>query len=264
MRKTIFAAMAIIAMFSCPVSAHELIIKPGAPKAENGAELAVELQSTHIFIVKEEVEDVSKIKAGIANGSSLIESRLSPNEPELRIDFSVKIQNEGSSIIFAKKEGEIWSVTNEGSKPGPRKALEDQGFKVARSTLNDKYAKAFVNISEDDKNFEAVLGQDLEIVPVTNPAAAKTGEYFRVKILHKGQPIAIPVLATYDGFCTEFQNTYAYYTESNAEGVANIKITAPGLWIIRTSKDGDPGVEGEYDTRSLRSTMTFTVEQTER
>jgi uncharacterized GH25 family protein len=260
MRKTIFAATAAVLFFSCSAFAHELIIKPSAPKAEKGAELAVELQSTHIFIVKEEVEDISKIKAGIADGGKLIESPLSPNDPELRIDFSVKVRDSGSSLIFAEKEGEIWSVTNEGSKPGPRKALEDQGFKVTRSTLNDKYAKAFVNISEDDGNFDTVLGQDLEIVPVTNPAAAKVGEYFKVKILHKGQPVPTPVWATYDGFCAEFQNTYAYYTEADSEGVANIKITAPGLWIIRTSKDGDPGAEGEYDSRSLRSTMTFTVE----
>jgi uncharacterized GH25 family protein len=260
MRKTIFAAAAML-LFSYSASAHELIIKPAAPRAEGGSELAVELQSTHIFIVKEEVEDISKIKAGIAAGDALLESELTPNEPELRIDFSVKVQDGGSSLIFAEKEGEIWSVTNEGSKPGPRKALEDQGFKVTRSTLNDKYAKAFVNISGEDKNFAAVLGQDLEIVPVTNPADAKTGEYFKVKILHRGQPTSIPVWATYDGFCSEFQNTYAYYTESDSEGIANIKITAPGLWIIRTAKDGDPGVEGEYDARSLRSTMTFTVER---
>jgi uncharacterized GH25 family protein len=236
-----------------------MILKPAVFEAEEGSELAVELQSTHIFIVKEEVEDISKITAGIVSDGEILPSELKPNEPDLRIDFSVKIAGKGTQVIAAKKEGEIWSVTNEGSKPGPRKALEDQGLKVARSALTDKYAKSIINASPDDENFKAALGQDLEIIPLTNPADAKTGEYFQVKALHKGQPTSVPVWATYDGFVREFQNTYAYYTESNAEGIANIKITAPGLWLIRTSIENDPGVEGEYDSRTIRSTLTFGV-----
>jgi uncharacterized GH25 family protein len=161
--------------------------------------------------------------------------------------------------LAAEKSGEIWSVTNEGSKPGPRKTLEDQGLKVVTSTMIDKYAKSVINASPGDANFSQTLGQDLEIVPVTNPADARVGEYFKVKVLHRGEPAAIPVWATYDAFVTEYENTYAYYTESDAEGIANIKITAPGLWLVRASKDNDPGVEGQYDARSIRSTLTFAV-----
>jgi uncharacterized GH25 family protein len=264
-RKVIFVRKMLLALVFasmlgvCPLWGHELIIKPSSFEAEKGAELAVELQSTHVFIVREEVEDVSKITAGIVRGGRVVPSELKENGAELRIDFSVEVEGDGSSVLAAEKTGEIWSVTNEGSKPGPRKDLEDQGLRVVSSAMIDKYAKSVINASPDDGNFSSVLGQDLEIVPVTNPADARVGEYFKIKVLHMGEPAAIPVWATYDGFVTEYQNTYAYYTESDAEGIANIKITAPGLWLVRTSKENDPGVEGRYDARSIRSTLTFAV-----
>ncbi|GHV54885.1 hypothetical protein FACS1894216_15820 [Synergistales bacterium] len=263
MRKilVLFAVFTIFTVFSAlPISAHELILKPSKTTAAKGEVLPIELQSTHIFIVKEEVEDISTIKAGIFLGGKLIESVLKPNEPDLRIDFSVKIPAlSPSTIVIANKTGDVWSVTPDGWKPGGRKAVEAQGIKVVRASLTDKFAKAIINPSASDKNFAAVAGQELEVVPLTNPADAKAGEYFKVKILFKGQPASIPVYATYDGFVKEFENTYAYYTESDANGIANIKITTPGLWIIRASKDGEPGVPGEYDTRSLRSVLTLPV-----
>jgi uncharacterized GH25 family protein len=260
MRKFSFALAMLVVLCAAPAFAHELILKPTKFTAPKGTELPIELQSTHIFIVKEEVEDISTIKAGIFQGGKLVESPLKPNEPDLRIDFSVKVPDgEKSTIILANKSGEIWSSTPDGSKPGSRKSLEDQGIKVTSARKTDKFAKAIINASESDKNFAAVAGQELEIVPVTNPASAKIGQYFKVKVLFKGQSAAMPVLATYDGFVKEFQNTYSYYTESDTDGIANIKITAPGLWIIRASKDNEPGVPGEYDTRSLRSILSILV-----
>jgi uncharacterized GH25 family protein len=247
-------------LFAVPAFSHELILKPAKFNAAKGEELPIELQSTHIFIVKEEVEDISTIKAGIFQSGKLVESVLKPNEPDLRIDFSVKIPDDASStIVMANKIGDIWSVTPDGWKAGTRKSLEDQGIKVVRASLTDKFVKTIINPSASDTNFNTEVGQELEVVPITNPANASVGQYYQVKILFKGQPASMPVFATYDGFVKEYENTYAYYTESDENGVANIKITAPGLWIIRASKDNEPGVPGEYDSRSLRSILSIQV-----
>ena len=240
-------------------SAHELILKPSKMEAAKGETLPVELQSTHVFIVKEEVENVARIEAGVFQDGKLEKVELKENDPELRIDMNVKVSDDGATIILANKDGELWSVTNEGGKEGSRKDLEAKGLKVLRTTKNDKFAKAFVNASKDDKKFATVVGQELEIVPVTNPAEAKAGEFFQVKILFKGQPASGPVWATFDGFVTDHQSTYAYYTESDAEGMAWIKIAQPGLWIVRAAKDNLPGVLGEYDALNLRSVLTFEV-----
>ena len=260
MLKRIITAAFLVSLFAVPAFSHELTIKNvkgDAPKAGEPFELTV--QSAHKFIVPEEVEILSRVKAGIIEDGKLIESELKGNDPKFWIDFSVTPKDlSGSFIVTAIKDGESWCVTNEGGKSGSRKDLEAQGLKVLSANKYDKYAKAIFNTSTEDKNFAQVLGQPLEIIPVTNPADAKVGEYFDVKILLNGQPYTGPVWASYDGFVTEYENTYAYYTEAE-NGEAHVKITAPGWWGIRAAQSGLPGVEGDYDNLNLRAFLLFEV-----
>ena len=260
MFKRIITAVILTALFAFSASAHELTIKNVSGQApEAGKNFNLTVQSAHKFIVPEEVEILSRVKAGIIEDGKLIESELKGNDAELWIDFSVTPKNlSGSFIVTAIKDGETWCVTNEGGKSGARKDLEAQGLKVLSANKYDKYAKAIFNTSKEDKNFSQVLGQPLEIIPVTNPADAKTGEYFDVKILLNGQPYTGPVWASYDGFVIEYENTYAYYTEAE-NGEAHVKITAPGWWGIRVAQSGLPGIEGDYDNLNLRAFLLFEV-----
>ena len=257
--KRIFLIALILALISVPAFSHELTIKAPSNEMKLNEPFPVTVQSAHKFIVPEEVEVLERVKAGIIEDGKLIESELKANEKNLCIDFTVTPKDLSQSVILvAIKDGETWSITNEGGKTGSRKELEAQGLKVLRATKNDKYAKAFFNTSHDDKNFAQVLGHPLEIIPVTNPADAKVGEYFDVKILLNGQPYTGPVWATYDGFVNEYENTYAYYTEAE-NGEAHVKITAPGLWGIRAYQGDLPGVEGDYDAFTLRAFLLFDV-----
>ncbi|MBQ7577912.1 MAG: DUF4198 domain-containing protein [Synergistaceae bacterium] len=252
-----FLVCALILVLASPVFAHELTIKAKDSAPEAGKIFHVTVQSAHRFIVPEEVEILSRVKAGLIKDGKLIESQLTGNDKDLCIDFTVTAP-EGTFILAAIKDGESWCVTNEGGKSGARKDLEAQGLKVISANKYDKYAKAIFNASHDDKTFSQVLNFPLEIIPVTNPADAKAGEYFDVKILLNGQPYTGPVWATYDGFVTEYENTYAYYTEAE-NGQAHIKITAPGLWGIRAAQGNLPGKPGDYDNLNLRSFLLFNV-----
>ncbi|MDR1742045.1 MAG: DUF4198 domain-containing protein [Synergistaceae bacterium] len=232
--------------------AHELIIKPSSTSA-SGDVLPMALYSTHVFIAKEEVEDASRINAGVFGVADNL--LLAPGDGLLAFDAPV---SKGTAIITAVKDGGIWSVTNEGGMAGSRGELESRGLKVLRASKNDKYAKMVVNPSEGDSGFSAVVGHELEIVPMGNPATAKVGDLFEVKLLLRGQPLSAPVWATRDGF-SDIPNTYAYYTESGADGVAKIKLTEPGLWMVRTLKEEQAPKDGGYDVRSLRAVLTFGV-----
>ena len=257
--KRFFLFTLIFVLMSVPAFSHELTIKAPSNSMKAGEVFPVTVQSAHKFIVPEEVEVLERVKAGIIEDGKFIESELKANDPELCIDFNVTPKDLSQSVILvAIKDGETWSITNEGGKTGSRKDLEAQGLKVLRATKNDKYAKAIFNTSKDDKNFASILGHPLEIIPVTNPANAKVGEYFDVKILLNGQPYTGPVWATYDGFVTEYENTYAYYTEAE-NGEAHIKITAPGWWGIRAYQGDLPGVKGDFDAFTLRAFLLFEV-----
>ncbi|MBQ6773710.1 MAG: DUF4198 domain-containing protein [Synergistaceae bacterium] len=253
-----FTALFILALLVNTAAAHELTIK--AAKYSNipaGEKFNAEVQSAHRFIVPEEVEILSRVKAGIIQDGKLIESELRANEKGLCIDFTVT-PPEGTFILAAIKDGESWCVTNEGGKSGSRTELEAQGLKVISANKYDKYAKAIFNASHDDKTFAQVLNHPLEIIPVTNPADVKSGEYFHVKIMLNGQPYTGPVWASYDGFVTEYENTYAYYTEAE-NGEAHIKITHSGWWGVRASQGGLPGKSGDYDSVNLRAFLLFEV-----
>ena len=254
-------AIALVLSFALPAFSHELTIKAKNNTMKAGEPFPATVQSAHKFIVPEEVEVLDRVKAGIIEDGKLVESKLTGNDPELWIDFTVTPKDlSGSVMLVAIKDGETWSITNEGGKTGARKDLEAQGLKVIRATKNDKYAKALFNTSHDDTNFSQVLGHPLEIVPITNPADAKTGDYFHVKVLLNDQPYTGPVWATYDGFVTEYENTYCYYTEAE-NGEAHVKITAPGWWGIRAFQGDLPGVTGDYDALTLRSFLLFEVKQ---
>lgn len=258
LKRLIFVALVVV-LASVPAFSHELTIRGEDPEMKAGEPFHATVQSAHKFIVPEEVEVLERVKAGIIEDGKFIESKLTGNDPKLWIDFTVTPKDlSGSVMLVAIKDGETWSITNEGGKTGARKELEAQGLKVIRATKNDKYAKAIFNASHDDKNFAQVVGHPLEIIPVTNPADAKTGEYFTVKILLNGQPYTGPIWATYDGFVTEYENTYAYYTEAE-NGEAHVKITAPGWWGIRAYQGDLPGVEGDYDMKTLRAFLLFRV-----
>ena len=258
MSKRIIVATLVL-LLAVPAFSHELTIKAKDNTMKAGEPFHATVQSAHKFIVPEEVEELSRVKAGIIDGGNLIESELAGNDPELCIDFTVTPKDTSSSVMLvAIKDGETWSITNEGGKTGTRKDLEAKGLKVLRATKNDKYAKALYNTSHEDTRFSQVLGHPLEIVPITNPADAKTDSYFHVRILLNGQPYTGPVWATYDGFVTEYENTYAYYTEAE-NGEAHVKITAPGWWGIRAYQGDLPGVEGDYDALTLRAFLLFEV-----
>ena len=256
--KRIITFALIFALVS-PAFSHELTIKAKNNTMKAGEPFSATVQSAHKFVVPEEVEVLSRVKAGIIEDGKLVEAKLTANEPELCIDFTVTPKDTSGAVILAAiKDGETWCLTNEGGKTGARRDLEAQGLKVIRATKNDKYVKAIYNTSHEDTKFSQIVGHPLEIIPVTNPADAKVGEYFHVKILLNGQPYTGPVWATYDGFVTEYENTYAYYTEAE-NGEAHIKITAPGWWGIRAYQGDLPGVEGDYDALTLRAFVVFEV-----
>lgn len=259
MLKRVIILSLILALVSFPAFSHELTIKAHSTTMKEGESFPVTVQSSHKFIVPEEVEILERVKAGIIEDGKFVPSELKANEKNLCIDFTVTPKNLLQSVILvAAKDGESWCVTNEGGKSGARKDLESQGLKVLSANKYDKYAKAIFNTSHDDKNFAFVVGHPLEIIPVTNPFDARPGDFMTVKILLNNQPYTGPVWATYDGFVTEYENTYAYYTEAE-NGEAHVKITAPGWWGIRASQTGLPGVEGDYDHLNLRSFLLFEV-----
>ena len=98
-----------------------------------------------------------------------------------------------------------------------------------------------------DRNYEKVLGHRLEIVPITDPTAARVGDELVFRILSDTKPMQTNVFATYDGF-SRYYNTYAYAHQ----------ITDPAAWLVRVQRRMAVAKK-DYDLQVFKTILVFPV-----
>ena len=87
---------------------------------------------------------------------------------------------------------------------------------------------------------------------------ARAGDELSFRILLDGKPMKGQVYATYDGFSRRSM-TFAYVTESLDDGLAHVKVTSPGVWMVRVEKRLDAKAK-DFDFLSLKATLVFLVQ----
>ena len=252
--KSAVCAMALVLALAGTASAHETVLKPGAATAAAGKAVPFGVHSAHVFIASEELETPADVKAFVFADGKATPVALVANDKTLTFDGEAAFAKPGTGIILVHRLPQVWSLTPEGMKKGTKKELPG----ATKSNRYEKFAKSLVAVDGQTAGFDAVVGQRLELVPLADPAKVAVGQDLDVKVLFDGQPTPATVLATYDGF-TKNPNTYAYYTETDDSGVAKVRITHPGLWLVRTEMKGAPA-DGAVDQEVLRSTLTFFVQ----
>lgn len=186
--------------------------------------------------------------------------KLSPNSGGL---LATKIDSlrEGTFIVTAESKPGFYTMWVEKGKMhhkvGPKTGLSN----VIVSNHYHQFAKAIINVSSKDSNFAIPVRQKLEIVPLKNPVGLKEGDYLPVRVLFEGKPLnSYPmVYATYLGFSTQ-DETYAYATEANGEGIAKIKILRAGVWMIKVNYKTHPTEELQDKCNQLSYTATLSFE----
>ncbi|MCP4690021.1 MAG: DUF4198 domain-containing protein [Desulfobacterales bacterium] len=122
----------------------------------------------------------------------------------------------------------------------------------------EKFCKTLITAEKADDGCKRVVGHKLEIVPVDNPGNAPLGKDLAFQVLYDGALLAAEVHATYDGFST-IPNTYAYFTETDENGIAKVKITHPGTWMVRVQHTIDDSTP-DYDKHVMRAILVFGVD----
>jgi uncharacterized GH25 family protein len=248
----IVAATALIALAPSVVCAQEFILKPFSTTVEAGERFSVAVLSTRIFMRSQKLEMPKDVRIELCTESKREPPvPLSPNHIALTIDARVTAPSSRTFIVCATRLAQIWSSPN-GDREGTKKMPG-----ASNSRKIEQFAKALINLSVSDDGYETVVGDRLEIVPVTNPAAAKVGDEITFKVLFEGQPLLTPVFATYDRF-SESETTYAYYTEAADDGAAKVQITHPGLWMVRVETKVPEKTE-DHDSYLARAVLVFRV-----
>ena len=246
------ALAAIAALAAAQAAAHELIVKPQTISAGAGAQLDFAVLSSHVFVTSQELEAPEDIRAGYALDGKRVEVPVKPDEGSLSYVGTLKSPTGKPFFLTATRLPQIWAMTPDGSKPATKKTPgATNAFKM------DKFDKTLINAAPNAAGFDAVVGDPLEIVLTSNPAMARVGDEIGIQVLASGKPVATTVNATFDGFSKQ-EDTYAYATQSKADGTAVVKITHPGLWMVRV-QNTVPEVTDLYDRHITRAVLVFSI-----
>ncbi len=161
------------------------------------------------------------------------------------LDGVVNVNRKGTAVLVGHLQEPIETVKAEGS---------NRSLKSKR----EKFAKGLIGVSGDDDGYKKASGQKLEIVPESNVMKTRVGEEVTLKILLDGKPLKSQVYATYDGFSRR-STTFAYATESLDDGIAYVKVTSPGVWMVRVEKRIEANAR-DFDLLSLKATLIFSVQ----
>jgi uncharacterized GH25 family protein len=228
------------------VHAHEFIVKPQQLRVESGAKLPFSILATHFFMIGEEVEPVQTVKAWVVEGEKRTAVELKENRSLKTLDGVASLNRKGTVLLV-------------GHLLEPIEAMKAEGSGKSRRIKREKFAKALITVSaEEDDSYKKGLGHKLEIVPVSNVMKTRAGDEVSFKILLDGKPLKSPVHATYDGFSRR-SNTYAYATEALEDGVAYVKVSNPGIWMVRVEKRIEATAK-DYDIHALKATLVFSVQ----
>jgi uncharacterized GH25 family protein len=122
-----------------------------------------------------------------------------------------------------------------------------------------RYLKTFVSqgIGNEDA-YRHIVGQRIELIPLENPAAKKVGDTLRVRLLYEGKPVqGAKISAIYSGAKVK-PGSYTQSYRTNKEGVALVRLTNPGIWLVRTVYM-IPAERPDVDWESFWASMTFEV-----
>jgi len=247
------AAMTMLLLCSIAANAHEFILKPVQLNIESGHKLGFSVIASHVFMISEEAEPAEQVEISLIEKDSRSNVIVQKNDMLQTLDGAVELKKQGTVILAGHRKGMIWSQTTQGFKQTGKKELQG----VISSGKYEKFCKTLINVGKSDDGYKKVIGHKLEIVPVSDPSEAAINKDLIFKIIYDGKPLSAGVYATYDGFSSN-PNTYAYFTEANEEGMAKVKITHPGVWMVRVEQKSKE-VTDDYDEHLIRAVLVFGV-----
>jgi uncharacterized GH25 family protein len=239
-------------------SAHEFIASQTPANAKSGETATLVLDSTHQFGLPEEAEGTNDVRAALitTDGTNDIAISVNDDAPNLIGTFEIP---ENAAWASAHRLGVVWSQTPDGWQAGGA----DQHPDAIASNRYEKFAKLLVGGESTSDFVTTPIGDMLEIVPLSDPRDTKVGDDAEFQILLNGQPLTTSVLATYAGF-TETPSSWAYASDTlntdNGSGIAKVRISAPGLWIVRVATDMPDAEEG-VGNHNVRATLSFAVDK---
>ncbi len=145
------------------------------------------------------------------------------------------------AVVSVFHDGGYWSLTPDGEVNLPRSEARD----AVRSWASREYAKW---VDSRSPGAGAVLGDELEIVPVTDLSRSRAGDKIALRVLSAGK--AVPNAAVAMGRRT--------LGETDSKGEVRVRLRTAGVLSVSASIRR-PRPSAEADAEVLEATLTFEV-----
>lgn len=163
---------------------------------------------------------------------------------------------DGSAMVVGTYLPTFWSKGEGGWSQTDRTQRPDATYCEEVSM----HAKTIVGIGGGAEDFVTrPVGQDLEIVPLANPAKVRAGEKFPVQILFDGKPVkTAEVVATFSGFSD--REYKAFQGRTDLEGRIDIIPLKAGYWFAKVEHCLDHPDKAKADERIYIATLSFHID----
>lgn len=164
----------------------------------------------------------------------------------------VKIGKQGFyTLVLTRKS--FSTKTTDGYKDRPKNELEH----VLHSRWSETVSEAVIVAGTPEKAFPVrETGDRFQVIALENPLKVEKGNFLPVKLTLDGKPWRGMIYCTYAGF-SDMENTFAYTTRTDKNGIAKIRMLEQGLWLIKADHAYPYENKDAADEYSLIATLTF-------
>ncbi|HEU0077765.1 MAG TPA: DUF4198 domain-containing protein, partial [Longimicrobiaceae bacterium] len=275
-RHSVLAATMALLAAAAALSAHDFWLVPDAFRVTPGGWIDVRGQTSSRFptseaaVALDRIADARVFSAGeeapirdLSHAGTSLRLRHRPTTAGQRI-LAVTLKPRS---VRESAEGFRRYLSLEGA-PEALERFEREGRLPQADSVTRryaKYAKTLVEVgSGGPRAYGRVAGHPLELVPLRDPAAVRLGDTLPVRLLYRGRPLAgarVHAGSAPRGGGTVLAAAAEPHLETDAEGVARVRIDQVGLWNVRSLQivPADAGSGAEWD--ALWATVVFEVPQ---
>ncbi|WP_418184991.1 DUF4198 domain-containing protein [Aliarcobacter vitoriensis] len=209
----------------------------------------------HDFTPEKIAEDRVSIFEPLVLIDKDLKSTTLKNEGENYQYVSKKALDDGSYILKGTYKPTLWTKTSDNKWHIGKTKKDFENAQYCQQT--SMFAKNIVNIGNDKSDFVTKpIGQNLEIIPLDNPANFKVGVPFKIQVLLDGKPAkTVEVKGTFDGFPS---NKFAFLGTTDLKGEIEITALRSGKWILMT-KSKKAYENDTCDEVAYSASLTFQV-----
>lgn len=189
--------------------------------------------------------------------SSLLDGLAAASENGIQIARTKPFDDGGHTLLAARYDNGFWVKTKDDLyRNATRRLMPD----AAESFWSGKFAKA---ITGADAPWQEVLGHDLELVPLSDPAKARPGDTLRIRVLFHGKPLPDAEVERGDGKTAVAEKDIPKF-KTDSDGIAAVPIVRAGAHLLVIDHRSTPSSTPDQATADLYNATLWFSSRTSR